>query len=152
MPRIRSGFSAAILAFEMLTGRRLFRGKNDYQTIALVRACDVPSLRSYNPAVPVDLENILLKALSKDIKDRYQNAEAFADALLDFLFSNRLKVGARDIIDYVKPIRDELEAQIQRWRARAENPLSSREVADAAQVLVRSCEGMLRSMQAQPLG
>jgi hypothetical protein len=56
----------------MLTGRRLFRGKNDYQTIALVRACDVPSLRSYNPASPVDLENILLKALSKDIKDRYQ--------------------------------------------------------------------------------
>lgn len=104
-------FSAAILAFEMLTGRRLFRGKNDYQTIALVRACDVPSLRSYNPAVPVDLENILQKALSKDIKDRYQNAEAFADALLDFLFSNRLKVGARDIIDYVRPIRDELEAE-----------------------------------------
>ena len=104
-------FSTAILAFEMLTGRRLFRGKNDYQTIALVRACDVPSLRSYNPAVPVDLEAILLKALSKDIKDRYQNAESFADALLDFLFSNRLKVGARDVIDYVRPIREELEAE-----------------------------------------
>jgi serine/threonine protein kinase len=45
-------FSTGILAFEMLTGRRLFRGKNDYQTIALVRACDVPSVRSYNPSVP----------------------------------------------------------------------------------------------------
>ena len=104
-------FSTAILAFEMLTGRRLFRGKNDYQTIALVRACDVPSLRSYNPAIPVDLEHILLKALSKDIKDRYQSAESFADALLDFLFSNRLKVGSRDVIDYVRPIREELEAE-----------------------------------------
>ena len=49
-------FSAGILAFEMLTGRRLFRGKNDYQTIALVRACEVPSVRSYNPAVPTELE------------------------------------------------------------------------------------------------
>ncbi len=49
-------------------------------------------------------------------------------------------------------IRDTLETYIQRWRARAENPLSSREVADAAQVLVRSCEGMLRAMQAQPVG
>lgn len=104
-------FSTAILAFEMLTGRRLFRGKNDYQTIALVRACEVPSLRSYNPAIPVELENILLKALAKDIKDRYQSAEAFADALLDFLFSNRLKVGARDIIDYARPIREEIEAE-----------------------------------------
>lgn len=104
-------FSTAILAFEMLTGRRLFRGKNDYQTIALVRACEVPSLRSYNPAVPVDLEAILLKALSKDINDRHQKAEDLAESLLDFLFANRLKFGARDIIEYVKPIREELEAE-----------------------------------------
>jgi eukaryotic-like serine/threonine-protein kinase len=117
-------FSTAILAFEMLTGRRLFRGKNDYQTIALVRACDVPSLRSYNPAVPVDLENILLKALSKDIKDRYQKSEDFADALLDFLFSNRLKVGARDVIDYVRPIREELEAEKKAQEKKAEQERS----------------------------
>ena len=104
-------FSAGILAFEMLTGRRLFRGKNDYQTIALVRACDVPSVRSYNPAVPQDLEAVILKALSKDIKDRYADADEFADALLGFLFSNRLKVGARDLIEYCKPIREELEQE-----------------------------------------
>lgn len=104
-------FSAGILAFEMLTGRRLFRGKNDYQTIALVRACEVPSVRSYNPAVPPDLEAVLMKALSKDIKDRYPDADAFADALMGFLFSNRLKVGSRDLIDYCKPIREELEQE-----------------------------------------
>jgi serine/threonine protein kinase len=104
-------FSAGILAFEMLTGRRLFRGKNDYQTIALVRACEVPSVRSYNPAVPPDLETVLMKALSKDIKDRYPDADAFADALMGFLFSNRLKVGSRDLIDYCKPIREEIEQE-----------------------------------------
>ena len=103
-------FSAGILAFEMLTGRRLFRGKNDYQTIALVRACEVPSVRSYNPAVPVELETVLHKALSKDINDRYADADDFSDALLQFLFSNRLKIGARDLIEYCKPIREELEA------------------------------------------
>ena len=104
-------FSAGILAFEMLTGRRLFRGKNDYQTIALVRACEVPSVRSYNPAVPPDLEAVLMKALAKDIKDRYPDADAFADALMGFLFSNRLKVGSRDLIEYCKPIREELEQE-----------------------------------------
>ena len=103
-------FSTGILAFEMLTGRRLFRGKNDYQTIALVRACDVPSVRSYNPSVPEDLEAVLMKALSKDIKDRYADADDFSDALLQFLFSNRLKTGARDLIEYCRPIREEIEA------------------------------------------
>jgi len=104
-------FSAGILAFEMLTGRRLFRGKNDYQTIALVRACEVPSIRSYNPAVPPDLEAVIMKALAKDINDRYADADAFGDALMGFLFSNRLKVGARDLIDYCKPIREEIEQE-----------------------------------------
>ncbi len=104
-------FSTGILAFEMLTGRRLFRGKNDYQTISLVRACDVPSVRSYNPSVPEDLEAVLMKALAKDINDRYADADDFSDALLQFLFSNRLKIGARDLTDYCRPIREEMEAE-----------------------------------------
>jgi predicted GTPase len=44
-------------------------------------------------------------------------------------------------------IRDVLNDRIRAWRSRAENPLSSRELSDAAQVLVRTCEGMLRVMQ-----
>ncbi|HEY8379035.1 MAG TPA: protein kinase [Nannocystis sp.] len=104
-------FAAGILAFEMLTGRRLFRGKNDYQTIALVRACEVPSIRSYNPQVPEELEAILMKALHKDIKQRFQTADDFADALIGFLFNQRMKVSARDLIEYVAPIREEQEAE-----------------------------------------
>ncbi len=46
-------------------------------------------------------------------------------------------------------IRDELNERIRTWRSRAENPLANRELSDAAQVLVRTCEGMLRSMQVQ---
>jgi voltage-gated potassium channel Kch len=34
------------------------------------------------------------------------------------------------------------------WRRRAENPLSSKEVAEASAVLVRTCEGMLAAIEA----
>jgi hypothetical protein len=34
-----------------------------------------------------------------------------------------------------------------RWKRRAESPLSSRATADAARIVVRSCEGMLASLQ-----
>jgi len=44
-------------------------------------------------------------------------------------------------------IREVLNDRIRVWRSRAENPLSTRELSDAAQVLVRTCEGMLRTMQ-----
>jgi len=48
-------------------------------------------------------------------------------------------------------IREVLNERIRAWRGRAENPLSSRELSDAAQVLVRTCEGMLRVMQVDPI-
>ncbi|HEV3226150.1 MAG TPA: dynamin family protein [Acidimicrobiales bacterium] len=40
-------------------------------------------------------------------------------------------------------IRVALQNAIGRWQRRAENPLSSREAADASRVLIRTCEGML---------
>ncbi|MCA9691010.1 MAG: serine/threonine protein kinase [Myxococcales bacterium] len=98
-------FSVGILGFEMLTGRRLFKGKNDFETIALVRRAQVPSIRRYNQEVPEQLERIMLRSLDPDITKRYQTADEFADALLEFLFSNRQKVSARDLIEFIRPIR-----------------------------------------------
>jgi hypothetical protein len=42
---------------------------------------------------------------------------------------------------------DELLTSIAKWRGRAENPLSTPEMAAAAEVLVRTCEGMLVAIQ-----
>jgi hypothetical protein len=39
-----------------------------------------------------------------------------------------------------------LQNAIGRWQRRAESPMSSREVADAARVLIRTCEGLLVSV------
>jgi GTPase SAR1 family protein len=47
-------------------------------------------------------------------------------------------------------VRQALGDALGRWRRRAESPISSRAVADAARVLVRTCEGLL--MAAQPTG
>ena len=40
-------------------------------------------------------------------------------------------------------VRTALQNAIARWQRRAENPLSSREVADASRVVIRTCEGLL---------
>ena len=37
-----------------------------------------------------------------------------------------------------------------RWRRRAENPVSARAVADAARVIVRTCEGILATLPERP--
>ncbi|MCB9567901.1 MAG: serine/threonine protein kinase [Myxococcales bacterium] len=117
-------FAVGILAFEMLTGRRLFKGKNDFQTIAMVRQAEVPSIRSFNKDIPKELEKIIMKALTKDVSQRYQSADEFSHDLLSFLFSKRMMVGARDVIEWVKPIREERDKEIAAQRQQAEKEVS----------------------------
>ena len=40
-----------------------------------------------------------------------------------------------------------VQAALTKWKRRAENPLSTRDVADAGRVLVRTCEGMLVALR-----
>lgn len=95
-------FACGIILWELLTGRRLFFGESDYNTVELVREAAIPSPSAINPSVGAELEAIVRKALAKDRNQRYQSAADLADALAHYLFSHRLKVTARDIAELVK--------------------------------------------------
>lgn len=95
-------FSCGILLFEMLTGRRLFYGETDYQTVELVRQARVPSLTALNTDVPLELDRIVHKALARDPAQRYQHSYELQDALAQFLFGRSLKVTNRDIAQLVR--------------------------------------------------
>ncbi|MBK8236905.1 MAG: protein kinase [Deltaproteobacteria bacterium] len=100
-------FAVGILAYEMLTGERLFLGETDYQTVERVRAAEVPSLQQRNPEVAPELERIVRKALARDLDTRYQAAADFADDLLGFLFSRSLKVSARAFAELLEDMRND---------------------------------------------
>jgi serine/threonine protein kinase len=104
-------FAVGILAYEMLTMRRLFLGETDYQTVESVRAAEVPSIRAQNPEVPDKLEKIIRKSLARDLDARYRNAAEFAEDLLEFLFANKLKVSARDLSNMLAELRRIREAK-----------------------------------------
>jgi eukaryotic-like serine/threonine-protein kinase len=98
-------FALGIILWEMLTGKRLFYGENEYQTVQLVEQCHIPSISLLNPAVPQVLDDIVFKALTKDRELRYQQGDEFADALTSFLFSSGLKASTRDIAALVREAR-----------------------------------------------
>ena len=95
-------FAMGIVLWEMLAGRRLFLGENDFQTVKLVQQANVPSISRVNPEVDVEFEQVLNRALTRDAADRYQSAREFADALAGYLFSHKLKVTSYDIANLVK--------------------------------------------------
>jgi eukaryotic-like serine/threonine-protein kinase len=79
-------FSAGIILHEMLTTEKLFRGDTEFALMEKVRKAEVPAPSEFNRRVTPELDAICLKALSRDVADRYQSAAQFA-AALDALIS-----------------------------------------------------------------
>jgi serine/threonine-protein kinase len=112
-------FAVGIILWELFTGRRLFYGDSDYQTVELVRQARVPSIAALNPEIEPELEQIVRKSLARSADDRYQNAADMGDALAQYLFSRRMKVTARDISGLVK------DTQVEMMRKRSAEPKDS---------------------------
>jgi serine/threonine protein kinase len=81
-------FSLGIVLHEMLTGQRLFTADSDYAILEKVRSAPIPSLRGRTPAIPELLERIVLKALAREVEQRYAWASELAEDLRAFLGSS----------------------------------------------------------------
>ena len=78
-------YALGAILYEMLTGRPPFQGANPMEVLDQVRKTDPVPPRSIVPSIPVDLETITLKCLSKSPPDRYASAADLADDLDRFL-------------------------------------------------------------------
>src|SRR5258706_3755711 len=74
-------FAAGILLWEMLAGRRLFKGETDLETFKQVQAAVVPDVRQIRSDVNDDVAYVLSKALARDRDQRYLRAGDFAKDL-----------------------------------------------------------------------
>jgi len=90
-------FAVGILLWEMLTGRRLFLGESDHDTLQLVREAEIPPLADYGRDVPPTFERILRRSLARSVGDRYQSAERLGADLAEFLFEHGQVVTNFDI-------------------------------------------------------
>ena len=94
-------FSLGVVFFEMLTGKRLFLGKNDVETLEKIRKAEVLPPSVFNSAVPPELDRIVLKALAKDREDRYQWASEFSEDLKKFSYSSGKSFSRQDMMNFM---------------------------------------------------
>lgn len=90
-------FSLGIVLFELTTGYRLFRGRDDRHTLELVMWGKVPRPSQVLPNYPPKLEAIVMKALEHDLTKRFQTADEFRDALDTYLVEERILVPAAGV-------------------------------------------------------
>jgi len=74
-------FSMAVVLWECVAGRRLFRGDEAIETLQEVVGAPIPPLRRIGVPIPQALDDVILRGLSRDLDTRYKTAAEFADAL-----------------------------------------------------------------------
>ncbi len=97
-------FALGIVFFELLTARRLFRRDSDLETFDAVRQCRIPRPSELNPAIPAALEAILLKALTRNLDDRYASASAMNEAIQEFVMTNRLNFRGEQLGEWMRKL------------------------------------------------
>lgn len=71
-------YSLGATFYELLTRHRPHEGATREQVIARICTAEPRSPRKWDPAIPVDLETICLRAIEKEPRRRYQTAGEFA--------------------------------------------------------------------------
>ena len=78
-------FALGVIAWELLTGKRLFKKNSPYETYQAVIDCKVDPPSKHNHELDPAVDAIVMKAIAKEKENRYATAEAFGDALLGYL-------------------------------------------------------------------
>ena len=74
-------FSMAIVFWECIAGRRLFRGEEAIDTLHEVMSGPIPRLRQIGAVVSPALDDVIARGLSRDLDRRFATAAEFSDAI-----------------------------------------------------------------------
>jgi serine/threonine protein kinase len=74
-------FAFGVVAWELLTGQRLFFGNSDEETLARVRGLEIMRPSKINRDVPRALDAVVMKALARNPAERYGSAGELLAAL-----------------------------------------------------------------------
>jgi hypothetical protein len=74
-------FSMAVVLWECFAGRRLFRGDEAVDILQQVMSSPIPTLEEIGAQVPRALDDVIARALSRDLDTRYPSALALSQAI-----------------------------------------------------------------------
>ncbi len=104
-------FSLGVILFELLTARKLFPDDVSLpETIDRIQRVDVPLPRDVNPAIPEEVEELVLRALARTRAERFQTARAMELAIIDVMTRLGLVSGNHERVLFLRELFSEPDA------------------------------------------
>jgi serine/threonine-protein kinase len=97
-------WSLGVCLWEALTGRRLFKRKNEMEVILAIREGSIPRLSALVPDIPPMLEEIVVQALERDVELRFPTTRALGVALQTYLKSQPDATGLAELAEWMSEL------------------------------------------------
>jgi serine/threonine protein kinase len=93
-------YSLSVTMYKLLTGRLPFDARNNYSMIYQIMNIEPPPPSTFRPEIPQTLDKIVMRAMHKEVAQRYQTWDEFARDLVGF-FGNK-KIPQEEKVDTEK--------------------------------------------------
>ena len=95
-------FALGILLYELCTGKRLFKHESELMILEMITKRSVVAPSQVAPAISAGLEDIIMKALEKDPRRRFQTSQEMQFALEEYLRDEGHQATNADIAAYMR--------------------------------------------------
>jgi len=95
-------FGVGVISHELLAGRSLFLGRNDFDTLSRLREMPILPPSHWNRAVTPVLDDIVMTALARDPEQRWQSAAAMRNALNNAMRDHGGAVTTQQVFEWVE--------------------------------------------------
>ncbi len=97
-------FGLGTVLWEILTSERLFKRENETETLQAVVGAEILPPSQLDRSVTRVLDAVVMKALERNVKDRYQSAAEFQRAIESFLSRQRVPATAAHLAAFMKEL------------------------------------------------
>jgi len=107
-----------VVMYELITGRRLFKRDTEMATLEAVIRTSIPPPTKLDPTVPKPVEEVVLRALQRSTKKRYQTAQEMQLALEEVMLATGLMATSAHLSAFMRKMFSE-DVELNRERLRA---------------------------------
>ncbi len=95
-------YSLGVVMYQLLTGQLPFQASNNYNMVYQIINTTPTPIRQLRKEIPAALEDIVGRAMAKDVDDRYPSWADFAHDLAQFFRNKAAKTPAKDLAETEK--------------------------------------------------